>query len=375
MNAETRASLNLKSLSDYSPGKYVSRNVKPRCDVINGRLPRGKVVLLAGEGGVGKSMVLLHLFVAITQGHFGTAKDKRDFFGGSVNCGSLPCAMVFAEDDGDTVAIRLKQIAGKNMPDIGMILPLPDLGPLRLMERNYIGASPEPTAFFEWLDESLEMIKTLHGGIGLLGIDPFAALFGIDENNAGEVQQVWAHLTNLAARHDVCIVVTHHLRKGGNQDRAAIRGSTALVDGVRAAYVMTLDESPHEVLRQLNKPTDAKLEVLQISLIKDNLGLHKGRITLVRNPDGSLMDVTGELQAWLTPEQAMLKVVLEANQAARKITKSGKLGMFASRAESWPEVLKNLSRAAMEMMVQELLNTGKLQQGFGGSLTIPESSK
>ena len=74
--------------------------------------------------------------------------------------------------------------------------------------------------------------------------------------------------------------------------RAAIRGSTALVDGVRAAYVMQKckENEAAPIRKELGLTHDG--EVVTMSLVKNNLGLKRDRITYVRMPDGVLFDVS-----------------------------------------------------------------------------------
>jgi hypothetical protein len=313
-------------------------------------------------------MLLLQLFVAVSLG-------RGDVFGGQAVGGSKPCSMVLAEDDLDTIAWRLQNITAEPLPDEGVIIPLPNVGPHQLLASEYPGGPPTPTDFFRMLDQELTAQSAIYGKLGFLALDPFAVLFGVDENSSREVQAVWAHLTHLAEKHDICIIVTHHLRKGASQDRASIRGSTALVDGARAAYVVTREGNPNETLRLLNRPTDTGLGVIHLSLVKDNLGLRSGRITMVRELDGTLTDVTNRMQAWLSPEDAILKVLADLNAKGQRVTKSGQDGIYHFRSADHPKIFQNMGRDPMIRTVQALIDRGRIindrEQGLIVSEAIP----
>jgi hypothetical protein len=77
MDQNTQSNFKAPSLFDYRPAAYKGET-PPRRDVVEGRLPRGKVVLLAGAGDVGKSFLLLHAYEAINGGL------EREAFGGRI---------------------------------------------------------------------------------------------------------------------------------------------------------------------------------------------------------------------------------------------------------------------------------------------------
>jgi RecA-family ATPase len=62
----------------------------------------------------------------------------------------------------------------------------------------------------------------------LLILDPFVRLHRIDENNSGEVAPILANLREMQRTYGVAIMLVHHAKKGGANDRAgqALRGSS-----------------------------------------------------------------------------------------------------------------------------------------------------
>lgn len=354
------------NLDHYSPASY--RGDSPaRRDLIAGRLPRGKLVLLAGQGDVGKSWLLLQLFEAVTLG-------EGHVFGGHVVGGAQPCLLLMGEDDREQIDLRLKVIRQSSghtgASSLGAILPAPNICYMPLVLRDYVNQI-QPTDVLQWVTETLTAWKAVHGSLGFVGIDTFSTLCPVDANKAEEVQAVWAHLAHLAAQLDVTVIVTHHLNKSGGGDlRSSIRGSTALVDGSRAAYVMAkLDPAAADPIREgVGLGCDG--EVVQLKLVKNNLGLSGKPVTLVRLPNGMLQDVTDAIADDISPESALLEIILTLNKKGVQVTKSGTKGIHQMRSTAWPKVLNGMGRDALAMCVQGLIDSGRLTQDKGQRLIV-----
>jgi hypothetical protein len=362
-------------ISLYAPRAFKG-DTPARRDLIQNRLPRGKVVLLAGAGDVGKSWLLLQLFEAIN----GDADSRA--YGGEVVDKLQPCIVLMGEDDFESIDLRLKAIrAGsrKPVPDHGAIIPVPNVkGPMALISRDIYDQSIKPTKALEWLERQLDAIRAQGSKLGFLAIDTFSTLLPVDANKPEEVQAVMSILAGVATRHDVCVIVTHHMRKDGGKDkstdgsRASIRGSTAIVDGVRAAYVMEKysDEDANALRTELD--LDCAVEFVRLKLVKNNLGLWSTPITYVRLPDGRLSDVTALLANRASPEDCLWQVIREANQAGRVMQKTGEdHGVHSCRASTWPGGLGSLSRAKLETLVNNLVASGRVQvAGKAGLIAV-----
>lgn len=359
-------------MEDYSPASFKGDTIERR-DLVKDRFPRGKVVLLVGAGDVGKSFLILQAFEAINGGACTEA------FGGQIVSRELPCICIMGEDDRSSVDLRLKSIRSQfNVKPVthGAIFTAPDIGYMGLVQKDYSGAV-QPTDVLEWLELQLAALKAETGELGFLAIDTFSMLLPVDANRPDEVQKALSLLTSIAARYDICVIVTHHMRKeekdtGSSPDalRSAIRGSTALVDGVRAAYVMH-KLKPNDAAR-IRKELDLEHEgeVVELLLVKNNLGLRRDPITFVRMPNGVLSDVSRLLGKRLTPEEAMLQVLRDAKQAGRKITKTGPSGLYASRAPSWPGGLGEMPKAKIEGLANQLIENGKLRANENGLVVL-----
>lgn len=356
------------SIADYRPAAF-NGATPARRDVIDGRLPRGKVVLLAGAGDVGKSFLLLQMFEAINGGA------SCEAFGGRVVTPNLPCIAIMGEDDFASVDLRLKSIRSHHSAapaEHGAIITAPNVGFMGLVRKDYANAV-QPTDVLEWLEDQVAALKAEFGELGVLMIDTFSSLLPVDANKPEEVQAALSLLTSLAARYDLCIIITHHLRKeseaGTSADalRTAIRGSTAIVDGVRAAYVMH-KAKPDEAKRiRKDLDLDHDGEVVSLTLVKNNLGLRRDPVTFVRMPDGCLLDVSSLLLGTnVSPEDAIWRVVREANEAGRKINRTGGDGLYSRRTPEWPGGLGAMTKSGIEGLANLMIEQGRLKVAANG---------
>lgn len=348
-----------ETLSDFNPRAF--RGDSPgRADIVEGRLPRGKLVILAGEGDVGKSWLLLDLFCAINDGMTNQA------FGGRV-VAKAPCVFLSGEDDFRTLDLRLKAIRQPfqtEPAEHGAIVPAPDIGVMHLVRRDYDN-TVKTTDVFAWLDGQLQVQRDAFGDLGFVVIDTFSTFLPINANSPEETQAAYAALTHLAAKHDVCVIVTHHISKGAEQgSRASVRGSTAVVDGARAAY--TLFRPPADEAARVVDQTGIDGEVVRLQIVKNNLGLSRTPVTFVRQADGRLVDVSDLLAlSQAAPEQALVQVLAQFQAQGVRVTRTGRAGVHALRDASWPGGLGVLSRDKLDDVVRKALAQGLVHVADG----------
>lgn len=180
-------------------------------------IPRGKLTMIEGDPGLGKSWLTMALASYISRGK---ALPYQ------LNPEEGPVLIMSAEDGiADTIKPRLIT--------------------LRANTKNII-AIPEPVSFTEngaqAVDEAIKQVKPL-----LVIIDPLVAYLGgkIDLHKANETREIMARMTRIAEENKVAIVLVRHLTKG-NKDKAIYRGlgSIDLTAAVRS--VLAIGRNPKD---------------------------------------------------------------------------------------------------------------------------------
>ena len=182
----------------------------------------GKVHVLAGEGGRGKSTILCNATAITTTG--------TRWPDGAVASRPGSVIILTAEDDvEDTLAPRL-MAAGADLSRVFVIRSVFD-------ENKRRGFS---------LQADLERLETeigRHDNVSLVIIDPISSYLGkVDSHKNADVRSVLEPLGEMAARLRVAIICNNHFSKGGGSANSRVIGSVAFVNQARAAFIVTPDE-------------------------------------------------------------------------------------------------------------------------------------
>jgi putative DNA primase/helicase len=174
-------------------------------------LARGKVHMLAGEGGRGKSTILCDIASRATRG--------EPWPDGSANAGCGSVIILSAEDDPeDTLAPRLLAV-GADMERISVVRAARD---------------PDRTRRAFNLQTDLARLEVLireKGDVSLIILDPVSSYLGkVDSHKNAEVRTVLEPLGDLAARLHVAVICNNHFSKGGGNANNRIIGSVAFVN-------------------------------------------------------------------------------------------------------------------------------------------------
>lgn len=217
-----------------------------------GRIAIGKVTVLAGHPGLGKSQLTADIASKVTTG---AAWPNEDGFAPQ----GLVIMMSCEDDIADTIRPRL-EAAGA------------DLTKVEVVEGLY-SAKGERRIFQVKSDmPHLEAALDRAEGVNLVIIDPITAyLNGEDSHNTGDVRSALAPLQDLAMQRGIAVIVVSHLNKSGGQERAvnAVTGSSAFVALARGAFLVEKDADDPE--RRLLLP------------IKNNLALTPGLAFRIRD--------------------------------------------------------------------------------------------
>jgi hypothetical protein len=222
--------------------------------LVPGYLPLGKLVLLAGDGGHGKSTLTLSLAACLTTGRPCMRLDYPP-------CEACDVLLVGCEDDfADTVVPRLLA-AGADLSRVFRVdgIKTKDGKPATFSLAHY-----------DRIEEELRA----RPGVRLVGIDPAGAYIGksgVDDYNDSELRSLLGPLAELAARARVTFILIKHLVKGATAKAVnKVGGSVGYVNSVRAAFVVAAD--PEEDGRKFFLP------------LKFNLGPKPGGLAYRMDP-------------------------------------------------------------------------------------------
>jgi RecA-family ATPase len=212
------------------------------------RFPLGKLSLIVGDPGVGKSFLLIYLAAHITTGQ------SWPDIGMPITKGSV---IILTAEDGlaDTIRIRA-DAAGADVKKIKILEGVRN----EKGNRQYFNLTEDIPA----LEQAINNTKDIR----LICIDPLTAYLGkINSHKSSEVRGILAPLAGLTEKYKVAIVAITHLNK--NTALQAIyrtMGSLSFVAAARAAWAVTTDENDISKKRRLLIPLKTNLSIDPTSL-------------------------------------------------------------------------------------------------------------
>lgn len=251
----------------------------PRRWLINGWLPAGRLSLLWGVGGGGKSRLALQLAAGVASGG-GQNREWIEDPEGALSLGEeVPetgCTVMYCswEDEEEEFWRRLSEIAGvKRGSGPG---PAPWVTPdrtanLHVFDLAEYGAVWSPlkgrhTSTIAEITPTGEAIRATAESIDarLLIMDPLAAVYLASENDRGLVRAFCASWDSWARRKNCAVWVLCHPNRSGEQS-----GSTDWRNASRAVW--ELSQEPHGA-RTEKKGPDERLLKWKLEFIKGNYG-------------------------------------------------------------------------------------------------------
>lgn len=204
-------------------------------------IPLGKVTLLEGDPGLGKSWLTMALAAHIS--------DNRKLLGARTRASGKVLLMSAEDGLGDTIRPRL-DVLEANVKNI------------------YAYAKPvflDEDGFAE-VEAEIEKIKPL-----LVIIDPIVAYMGakVDLFRANETREIMSGLGQIAERHQCAILAVRHLTKGG-KDKSIYRGvgSIDITAAARSALMVGPhpEEKDHRCVCHIKSNLAPKGETIEYSL-------------------------------------------------------------------------------------------------------------
>jgi hypothetical protein len=190
-----------------------------------GRIPLGKITLIAGDPGLGKSYMTMDLIARVS-----TSGEIPCGGGELVRGGSV--VLLSAEDDlADTIRPRL-DAAGADVSRVHA------LSTIRLAGGQF---APFDLSYMAHLEHAVRRLSDTR----LVIIDPVTSYVGgkVDDNKNVGLRAVLGPLAEMAARRRVAVLLITHLNKG-SQTKALTRvtGSLAYAALARAAWLLIKDQ-------------------------------------------------------------------------------------------------------------------------------------
>jgi hypothetical protein len=193
------------------------------------RIALGKLTLLFGDPGLGKSLLTIFISAVVTRG-------------GSWPDGGTPAPMgdvlILSAEDAleDTIAPRLDR-AGANTKKV--------IAVRAIRWRDATGKARERSVTLDDT-EILDDMMAENPGVKLIIVDPVTAYLGTDTDSHknSDVRALLGGLSRLAEKYNVAVVVVSHMNKGGG-GHAIYRatGSLAFVAAARAAWLVERDKA------------------------------------------------------------------------------------------------------------------------------------
>ncbi|MDO5385926.1 MAG: AAA family ATPase [Pseudomonadota bacterium] len=357
-------------IKDWNITRY-STKPKPTEFLVDEIFPLGVVSMLAAVGDTGKSMLILDLALKITTGMTGVCFGHRVMQQGAV-------VLFLAEDDQNEVERRLCKLDPQGTrflyPDRFYILPLPNIsGSFPIVEEkpNEIKES----AVFQQIKQQIMEIDN----IKLIVFDPLSSFINGDITfNSSVSAFLMNSLAQLAVQTKATVIITHHLRKTGGEIngvddvREAIRGSSALVNGVRLAYAFW----PLKILKQKEYFRGKEFipnALFYGAVVKANNKVDREIKTYLRNQNNGLLEVISEnknvLNKIAVNEDILLSDIARLNKSNERITYSGRDGVFEKR-NLLSVQLQKLSKRNIRAVVSSLLSCNKVTKEADGNLKV-----
>lgn len=225
------------------------------------RIPAGKLTMLAGNPGEGKSFFTCDVAARLSRGTTWPDEDETD---------RKPCSAIIlnAEDrPEDTIGPRLKAADA----DLERVYTLDAVTTIDkgVPGQKLFSISEDIAALEKMLDEIAD--------VRLVIIDPITAYMGTADGNSNtEVRSVLALLSALAGRRSVACLLVTHMNKRGSDSPAVQRtlGSIGFTAAVRAQHFLLRDKGDPK--RRLLIPSKASLGVEAAGLA----------FTIQSHPDG-----------------------------------------------------------------------------------------
>lgn len=219
------------------PRDWQGKPVPERQWFVEGWIPDRTVTNLSGDGGSGKTLIIMQLIAASSL--------RTEWLGREVSVG--PCLYYGAEDEADELHRRLESIvqsAGRELSELEGIRLIPMAGSDAVLAEPDRNGHITATALFKKLEQETKTLRPK-----LIVIDPSADVFGGDEINRAQVRKFVSMLRGLAIDYDCAVLLLSHPSLTGMTSGTGTSGSTAWNNSVRSRLYLQTTSPETRVLK------------------------------------------------------------------------------------------------------------------------------
>lgn len=325
------------ALRSFTLADLAGRPVPPRVWLWGDLIPAGTLTLFAGEGGVGKTQLLLQLAAAVATG--------ANLFGRGTKKG--PAIVFTAEDPEAEVHRRVDAISRATGIDLESLADVRVFPMLEVADPTM--AVRKSAGLIEWtkIGEQVEAIVR-DDRPSLVVLDPASELFAGDENNKSEVVAFGGRLRRLAYETGAAVVLAVHPSVTGLAEGSGRAGSVGWANSARTRLFLVAKK-------------DGDLE---LSVTKSNFG-RCGKAFDLKFSDGAIVPVAAPSPEVLDAQHSAIDTRFTA--IIRKLTRRGervshkKCSIYAPKvAEEDPDAGGTKSSEFAQSM-RRLLEVGRLR--------------
>lgn len=330
----------------FSPGKWQGLEPKPREWLVDGCFAPGTVVMLSGDGGLGKSLLMLQLQAAAALNRQWLGLDTRPVKSFGYYC----------EDDEDELHRRLWDICKAEDCDIA------DLGESVsmvsrvgsddnvLVQADRHGNVTSTVIFDQVYNHAVNF------GAQIVILDTLADIFDGNEIQRSVARKCITILRKLAVRIQGCVIITAHPSLTGISSGSGLSGSTGWNGAVRQRLYLTRAKSDDD-----EGGNDERL----LKTMKNNYGPDGGKIRL-KWDRGVFVRIDGQ-QGQPTGLFDKLDLDRKLTIALRKMVENGTFvaaahearSSFSSLMRAQPE-FRGYSHSAIVAAQERLLESGAI---------------
>lgn len=344
------------------PTALAGREVPERDWIVKDLIPSNTVTMIAGDGGVGKTLLTQQLAMCAALG--------IDWLGREV--APVKTCAVFCEDEDDEIHRRLS--------DIAISLNV-DLGDPRLKDFRYISRNGAENGMVEFIQEFRDgerrqiMKQTtffydvynwaLAHGAQLIILDSLHDFFHGNENDRAQTRYFVNQLRWLASEIDGAVILLSHPSMSGMASGTGASGSTAWNNAVRSRLYLTRPKGDDD-----ETPPDPDMRILKT--MKANYGRIGDAINLrwangVFNTDLPMQGGAISSVERMINQRAFLEALKITNAQLRPISEHKASPHYAGKVLKEYPPCAGLTVSQVERAMLDLFTSGKIAKATIGT--------